>query len=721
MGIEDEFDVSFVAKLTSEEKQIQQNYRPIIGVHKWFARRPGALFRSLLLSEFVQLPLRDAYFSANDLGGITVGDPFMGGGTTLFEANRVGCNVVGFDINPMAFWIVRQELAVVDRAALRKEAMRIIDVVDEQIGPLYQTTCIHCEKPATVKYFLWVKQTDCGGCGEPVDLFPGYLVAENVRHPNNVLHCPHCKNLVEIESLSEAEVKCPSCRKLFDWSAGPAKRQRYACKCKHEGKYPEEFRAKGAPKHRMFGIEYHCSHCRDEHHGRFFKSPDVGDVKRYENAVKHLPKVEAFIPDDEIPDGDETKRLHRWGYSTYREMFNDRQLASLGLLAREIGKVKDDEVRHGLATVFSDFLRYQNMLCRYDTYALKCQDVFAVHGFPVALVQCENNVIGIPKIGSGGFRHFIEKYDRAKAYGEAPFETMKDKKKKRVIPVEGESIAGSFVDGPRMPKEGRGVWIVAGSITTAKLKKETLDAVFTDPPYFDNVQYAELMDFCFVWLRRLLTDIPEFQRGSTRSIKELTGNETTGKGLEHFTAGLSDVFAHAASALKHSGPFAFTYHHNRPEAYTPIIVAILNAGLVCTAAIPCPAEMSASLHINGTNSSVIDSIFVCRKGSRTEKAKVSRDSLTAWLNKQSSEMAKGTIQCTQGDLRCMALGYLAKATVNRLVQRWNAALPTNEQLSIVNDAIDALIKATEYDLVIADVLASAKESREELAQSRLFD
>ena len=74
--------------------------------------------------------------------------------------------------------------------------------------------------------------------------------------------------------------------------------------------------------------------------------------------------------------------------------------------------------------VVSDFLRYQNMLARYDTYALKCQDIFSVHGFPVGLVQCENNLLGIPKVGSGAFRHFIEKYRRAKLYCEQPFETM---------------------------------------------------------------------------------------------------------------------------------------------------------------------------------------------------------------------------------------------------------------------------------------------------------
>ena len=51
-----------VARLALREKQIQQSYRPIIGVHKWFARRPGRLFRSLALSEFGRGALHDSYF-----------------------------------------------------------------------------------------------------------------------------------------------------------------------------------------------------------------------------------------------------------------------------------------------------------------------------------------------------------------------------------------------------------------------------------------------------------------------------------------------------------------------------------------------------------------------------------------------------------------------------------------------------------------------------------
>src|SRR3990172_2563963 len=105
MSIEKKFDIPFIASLALREKQIQQNYRPIIAVHKWFARRPGTLFRGLILSEFVDKPLRDTFYSSNNLSGLTILDPFMGGGTPLLEANRLGCDVIGYDINPMAYWI----------------------------------------------------------------------------------------------------------------------------------------------------------------------------------------------------------------------------------------------------------------------------------------------------------------------------------------------------------------------------------------------------------------------------------------------------------------------------------------------------------------------------------------------------------------------------------------------------------------------------------------
>src|SRR5215831_4150953 len=137
--IEKDFDIPFVAGLALREKQIQQNYRPIIAVHKWFARRPGTLFRALLLAEFSRSPVREAFYQAHDFKSVSVLDPFMGGGTTLLEANRLGCAVTGFDINPMAYWIVREELESLDLAVYEKTAAGLRSYLETEIGYLYRT------------------------------------------------------------------------------------------------------------------------------------------------------------------------------------------------------------------------------------------------------------------------------------------------------------------------------------------------------------------------------------------------------------------------------------------------------------------------------------------------------------------------------------------------------------------------------------------------------
>src|SRR5437867_410567 len=191
--IEKNFEIAFVADLALREKQIQQNYRPVIAVHKWFARRPGTLFRALLLSEFGSGSLRQSFFKCADLSGFRVADPFMGGGTPLLEANRMGCDVLGFDINPMAYWIVREEMEHLDLIAYRKAANMLLAELTETIGSFYTTRCMQCDAPhAPVKYFLWVKMQSCHACGNDIDLSPGYLLAENRRHPQYVYICDQC-------------------------------------------------------------------------------------------------------------------------------------------------------------------------------------------------------------------------------------------------------------------------------------------------------------------------------------------------------------------------------------------------------------------------------------------------------------------------------------------------------------------------------------------------
>ena len=675
--LETRFDAPFTATMALREKQVQQSYRPIIGIHKWFARRPGSLFRSLLLSEFGGRAVAEDYWDGHRIGGV-IADPFMGGGTTVFEALRLGLSVVGSDVNPMSYWLVRQAVEPLEIEEFRETGMRVWERLNADLGSLYQTHCTRCDSDhAEAKYFLWVKVRECPRCSAIVPLYPGQLIAEAVRHPRNVYSCPTCNRLEEVEK-GELPI-CSACNR--DLSSGNCRRGSVTClECGHEFAFANLLTA--PPEHRLVAIEYNCSQCYGSHPGRQFKTPDAGDLARVAEASERLAGVRdsLLIPDEDIPPGDETGRLHRWGYRKYSEMFNDRQLLALGTLLDHIKAVESDRVRHALATVFSDFLRYQNLLCRYDTYALKGQDIFSVHGFPVGLIACEANVAGIQKVGSGGFVHFIEKFAKAKSYAKAPYETRRKGATKQQVFPEGESVeADLLVAEPT--SERPGAWLACEPSQTLDLAPQSLDGVFTDPPYFDMVQYAELMDFCFVWLRKLLGgEVAEFSRATTRTEHELTGNVTLGRGLTGFTAGISEVFQTMGRAMKPGAPLVFTYHHNDPSAYVPLVVSILDAGLTCTAVLPAPGEMSASLHIAGTSSSVLDSVFVCRERGSTIHAD---GSIAELLERDREAMAESGYACTVGDLLCLRAGHMAAAAVRELVGSWNRSAPIAERVRSV--------------------------------------
>ena len=105
-------------------------------------------------------------------------------------------------------------------------------------------------------------------------------------------------------------------------------------------------------------MEYHCPVCYHKRLGRQFKVLDADDHCRDARASDLLRELEhaLVIPDDEIPPGDETSRLLRWGYRRYREMFGDRQLLALGLLLRRINSVQEPRIRH--TEIGGDFVFY---------------------------------------------------------------------------------------------------------------------------------------------------------------------------------------------------------------------------------------------------------------------------------------------------------------------------------------------------------------------------
>lgn len=677
--LETRFDDALIGGLASAEKQIQQNFRPVIAVHKWFARRPGSLFRGLLLSEFDDRPLARSYFDGHELEGVVL-DPFMGGGTTLFEANRLGLSVVGYDTNPVSRWVCERELEALDVEAFDVTAEDIAQAVEAEVGDLYRTRCEECGGEVDVKFFLWVKTHVCK-CGEETLLFPGPLVAGRgmKRHTHDVLVCGSCRR-VEQFLPGEAPADCPHCGVIYETRFG----QTTACRGCGAVFHTTPKAAEAPPRHTLFALEYHCAGCkgRNGRRGRFFKGADEADHARFEEACRRLAALGSspYWPDDPIPAGDETNRLLRWGYRRFTNLHNQRQLLGLHLLAERISEEPADR-RRALATVFSDFIRYQNMVCRYDTAALKVLDVFSIHGYPVHRVQCEAALIGIPKVGSGGWRHFAAKYATAKRYCQQPFEIVKEHGRRgESIATPGEKIEARFVKTPAGLRRKRAALLRAASLSAKRLPESSVDMVATDPPYFANVAYSELLDFNYAWLRRIVPETPYFTELTSRHDDEVTGGKVNGRGLDTYAERLSAIYQEAARALKPGQPFVFTFHHNDLHAYAAPVVAMLDAGLVPTRTIGCPAEMRGSIHIAKSDSSRLDTVFVLRK---PPAAMPERHDLRALLADQVEHLERAGLHLTDGDRRCLAYGLVAEATVRALRDRWTVDRSLEERMACV--------------------------------------
>ncbi|WP_295391537.1 hypothetical protein [uncultured Thiodictyon sp.] len=124
--------------------------KPIYQMSKWWARRRSSVFRSMLIAAATKAPddpshaaklVWDNYYANHQKKGafkhLKVADIFMGGGTTLVEGSRLGMQMIGNDLNPVAWFVVKQELANVDLDEVKRLLADIEAEVKPQIMPFY--------------------------------------------------------------------------------------------------------------------------------------------------------------------------------------------------------------------------------------------------------------------------------------------------------------------------------------------------------------------------------------------------------------------------------------------------------------------------------------------------------------------------------------------------------------------------------------------------------
>jgi putative DNA methylase len=608
----DAFPFEFLSRLAERESWRKEIHRPIYHFHKWWAKRLGSVFRGILLGtllpETADLPF--AFYKVHRFSGETVFDPFMGSGTTVGEAHKLGLTALGRDINPVAARSVRTALGPMDQAGLNAAFAELSRGVGEKIRTLYRSNDSR-GRPCDVLYHFWVMQVPCVHCGTPLDLFPSWIIARNAypdRKPEVQVLCPSCGDIFPGLHGQDATA-CRSCGAEFDPGRGPAKGAKAACRhCEKSFTIVDAVAATGMrPGFRLYG-----KLVLTRGGGKEYLAATAEDQAAYRECSGRLrdeeERGEIVLPTLALEDGYNTRQALGYNFRLWGDFFNDRQLLALGWLRRGIERLAEEPARAALLTLFSGVLEFNNLFASYKgegTGAVR--HTFSHHILKPERTPIEANVWGTPK-SSGSFSNlFRSRLLRAIDYRLAPTEVgpgTNGKSRVCAPPFSGE-IEAAWPAGARFAE--RAIYLSCGDSAQTGLPDRSIDLVVTDPPFFDNVHYSELADFFQAW--QPPAPDSEAEPGSTRRAAEVQDTDAA-----RFAAKLQGVLRECRRILKDDGVLIFTYHHSRDDGWSALADAVLGAGFAVINSQPVKAEMSVATPKSQAKDPIqLDIIVVCRK------------------------------------------------------------------------------------------------------------
>lgn len=628
----DTYTEDLVSQLAQDETGKRQYYRPVYSLHKWWARRPGALFRAIILlankpnnnlfktTGSDSLSQSSDYFKDHNFEDIIILDPFMGGGTTLVEANRLGASVIGCDLNPVSYWIVRETLKPIDLGKLNNYFYELEQNAGEKIKSLYQTKCIHCNSNGDGIYAFWVRYVNCLHCGQSTYLFKRTLLNKgisrnklpSITNPVTVF-CPNCFKLNDW--VGQDDCTCKSCGHIFNPNAGSYDQGYYNClSCKNSKiSLIKTLESNQKLSEKLIAIEYWCHICNK----RFYKSPDESDLVKIKRIEKELEehKDDLIFPKQKILEGASSVRWRRHNYDYYYEVFNSRQLLAFNYLIEGIQTIPEEEYRNVFITVFSNSLEYNNMMTPYNYPHRKLHHLFNYHAMPLTTTPVENAVWGVGKEGAGTFTNCYRRYVNAKQYCLKPFDKFKNVYGTvQTSWTKNEKISANFVSSfDELKKIHRGAMLLCGnSAHLPSVPDNSIDFVITDPPYFDSIHYSELSNFFYVWLKSLIEN-HYFTAENVPTAYEAIVNKEMNKGEKEYQELLMSVFKECERVLKNDGMLIFTFHHIKWRAWWTVLNAITQSGFRVADYFPVMSEYKVNPHIRNKQALDMDLVLICQK------------------------------------------------------------------------------------------------------------
>jgi len=567
---------------------------------------------------------------------ISMLDPFSGGGSIPFEALRYGLTTYANDLNPVAATILKATLDYPARFGpelaedIRKWGKRWYELVKPRLQPYFSPLPPNAEGAA----YLWARTVQWQG--RTVPLSPNWWLSTGDK--------PVAVRVIADPDSTEPRFEILEGRQIGNYDPDQGTVSRGTGRCPWTGETIDgDYIKAEAQAGRMGQVLYAV--VLKVRGGFEFRAPNHEDNRvTKEAAFVSEQNTQNWInsntiPSENFPQGNDNRPL-TYGMPQWINFFSPRQLLTIGTYAEVMKKIQEEisaketgekalALQVYLGTILDKVAIYNNRSCRFDP-SRGIRSIFDRHDFAFVWSHAEFD-------GTANLLPWVID-QTADAYKE-----ISD----LIYPTQATIFANERYQPIDHLTISKGSAAHLTEVPTGLMMNITVD-----PPYYDNVQYAELADFFYVWLKRSVGHLfPEF------FIDELTnkddeavanparfaalGSKKTELAAQDYERKMAGAFREMHRVLHPDGVLTVMFTHKKVEAWDTLASAIIGAGFTIQASWPVHTESEHSLHQAKKNAAASTIMLVCRKREQESGEPIWWDDLQARVRAEARSKAAG--------------------------------------------------------------------------------
>lgn len=593
--------------------------------------------------------------------GLVVLDPTSGGGSIPFEALRLGHTVIANELNPVATTILYATLDFPARFGpslkddIEKWGNKLLEHVESEMAPYCEFSPIPEQELADLKKslvkapelvaefsveydytgFLYTRQVTCPHCAGEAPLLNTFWLSKEAGDPWGVRvvtdgaprngkvrfetyrvkngRGPNGEN-PESYTVSDGVGQCLHCKQAIDGDEIKAQARGDS----PHGKWTDRLYAVVAVRRQpkldrngsvqRFSTGLRSGELKTEKI-RYFRAPNERDFEGLRLAEAKLRENWArwdeagLIPTEAFPKGNDIRPV-TYGMPRWCDLFTPRQLLGhvalveelnslIPELQRDLGEERGKAVATYLQFAIDKGADYNSKQTRWEFTRGVIKGTFGRHDFSLKWTFGEMIFSGPNSGAAWGLSQVLDAYKGIAELVEPLYRST----------------------GGQPP-----VRIVNGSAASmSAILDESVDLVCFDPPYYNNVQYAELSDYFYVWMRRGLKALyPDFfGRRATNKSDEAVANpslEGSASAAKHaYERKMQDIFKECRRVLKADGVMTLMFTHKQQDAWETLTRSLIDSGWEITASFPVESEGGNSMHQKDLAAAASSIFITCRK------------------------------------------------------------------------------------------------------------